>query len=87
MIADRSITGSVEMMIPRITELHSASWIELREGLDASALPHTLDMSAWLSLVGKPLSEARVAQRITVSKATEREIIADFGLLPKSAIP
>ena len=75
------------MMIPRITELHSASWIELSEGFAASALPHTLDMSAWLSLVGKPLKEASVAQRITVNKATERDIIADLGSVPKSAIP
>jgi hypothetical protein len=87
MIADRSVTGSVEMMIPRITELHSASWIESREGLDASALPHTLDMSAWLSLVGKPLREARVAQRITVSKETKGGLIAIFGLFPKPPIP
>lgn len=84
---DKMLTGSVDMMIPRITAFHSCSCIDESEVFVASALPQTLDMSAWLSLVGNPLNEANVAHRITVMRATEREIIAAFESLPKSAMP
>lgn len=84
---DKMLTGSVEIIIPRITEFHSLSCIEERDIFVASALPQTLDMSAWLSLVGSPFIDASVAQTITVIRATEREIIAAFPSLPKSAMP
>ena len=87
MKSEKSITGRVEMTIPSITLFHSASCIELADIFEASALPQTLDMSAWLSLVGSPRNAASVAQSITVMSATESDIIADFGLDPKSAIP
>jgi hypothetical protein len=73
--------------MPKITLFHSFTCIDLHEKFDASALPQTLDISAWLSLVGSPLIAASVAQSITVIKATESEIIAEWGSSPKSAIP
>lgn len=75
------------MRIPIITERHSSSCSDEVEVLDANALPQTLDIKAWLSLVGRPLAEAKLAQIITVIRATESEIIAERLSFPKSAMP
>ena len=83
----KTLTGKVDIIIPNITEFHSSSRIEEKDGLVANALPQTLDISAWLSLVGSPFKAAKVAQRITVISATHREITAEFFSVPKSAIP
>lgn len=74
-------------MIPKITEFHSFSCIEENDIFVAKALPQTLDISAWLSLVGRPFIAASDAHRITVISAVQSEIIADLPSLPKSAIP
>ena len=73
--------------MPRITEFHSFAWIEDNDRFEARALPHTLEMRAWLSLVGIPLSEASVAQTMTVIRATHRDRSAERLSLPKSAMP
>ena len=85
--SEKSITGSVDIPMPKSTLFHSSALMEESEVFDARALPQTLDISAWLSLVGSPLIAARVAHRITVMSATERDIIAERGSSPKLAIP
>ena len=64
--SEKSITGSVDIPIPKRTLFHSSVRIDERAVFEARALPQTLDIRAWLSLVGSPLNAARVAQRITV---------------------
>ncbi len=87
MSKDKIATGKVEIIMPRITEFHSLSCIDENDVFEASALPHTLEIRAWLSLVGRPLRDASVAHTITVIMATERDSSAERVLLPKSAMP
>ena len=46
MKSEKSITGRVEIAIPKITLFHSFICIDLKEKFDASALPQTLDIRA-----------------------------------------
>ena len=77
----------MEIIIPKITEFHSLICIDENDIFVAKALPHTLDISAWLSLVGNPLIAASDAHRITVISAVQSAIIAALPLFPKLAIP
>ena len=87
MSIDKRLTGKVEMIMPKITEFHSFSCIDENDILVANALPQTLDMRAWLSLVGSPFIAARDAHAITVISAVQSDIIAAFPSFPKSAMP
>jgi hypothetical protein len=87
MSSAKIITGRVETRIPMMTERHSLRLIAERSRFEASAAPLIPEISAWLSLVGRPKSEAKDAQRMTEIRAAQSEIIAERGSEPKSAMP
>ena len=73
--------------MPMMTERHSSSRIAERSRFEASAAPLIPEISAWLSLVGRPKSEANDAQRMTEMRAAQSDIIAERRSAPKSAMP
>jgi len=80
-------TGRVDTKRPIATDRHSSALIAERLIFEAKAAPAIPDIKAWLSLVGIPKKQVADAHIMTETSEQHNDISADFGSLPKFAMP